>query len=68
MPIILEIEGKDMSERGVKKLDISNIFRVAKSGKVFYLNVTKIAKLFNLKEGDKLRVEIKEKILDTYRD
>jgi len=66
MPIILEIEGKDMSERGVKKLDISNIFRVAKSGKVFYLNVTKIAKLFNLKEGDKLRVEIKEKILETY--
>jgi len=57
-----------MSERGRKKLGISNIFKVAKSGKTLYIDITRVAKMFGLKKGDKLSVEIKEKILDTYKD
>jgi len=57
-----------MSERGREKLGISNIFKVAKSGKTLYIDITRVAKMLGLKKGDKLSVEIKEKILDTYRD
>jgi len=57
-----------MSERGRLKLGISDMFRVAKSGKCLYLDITRVAKLWGLQSGDKLVVEIKEKILDTYRD
>jgi len=57
-----------MSERGRLKLGISDMFRVAKSGKCLYLDITRVAKLWGLQSGDKLVVEIKEKILDTYKD
>jgi len=50
------------------KIGVEQVFRVSSGGDKLYLNITNLAKVFNLKKGDKLRVEIKEKILDTYRD
>jgi len=51
-----------------EKIGIIDVFRVSKSGNKVYINIKKVAKVFNLKEGDKLRVNIIEKILDTYKD
>jgi len=51
-----------------QKIGVEQVFRVSRTGGKLYLNIDKIAKVFKLEKGDKLRVEIKEKILDTYRD
>jgi len=51
-----------------EKIGVEDVFKVSSGGDKLYLNITRLAKIFNLKKGDKLRVEIKEKILDTYRD
>lgn len=49
-----------------EKVDVTQIFRVSKNGDTLYLNVSKLARTFGWKKGDKLRVQIKEKILETY--
>lgn len=49
-----------------EKIGVEQIFRVSLTGDKLYLNITKLAATFKLKKGDKLRVEIKEKILTTY--
>jgi len=49
-----------------EKIGVEQVFRISSGGDKLYLNITEIAKVFNLKKGDKLRVEIKEKILETY--
>ena len=50
------------------KIGIEDVFRVSKSGNKVYINIKKVADTFNLKKGDKIRVEIKEKVVTTYSD
>lgn len=49
-----------------QKVDVTQIFRVSKHGNKRYLNITKLAKTLGWEVGDKLKVHIKEKILETY--
>jgi len=66
LPTTLIIGEKIMPRDHVLPIEIDDVFKVAKSGNTRYIDITRIAKLFRLESGDKLRVEIKEKILETY--
>ena len=55
-------------DRGVERIDITDVFRLSKSKNMHYVNFSKLAKPFGLKRGDKLRITIKEKMLDTYEE
>lgn len=49
-----------------EKIGVEQVFRVSKTGNIIYINLRQIAEVFKLEKGDKIRVQIKEKILETY--
>jgi len=50
-----------------EKIGIVDIFRISKSGRTVYLKMDKkVLEAYDLKVGDKVKVEIKEKVVNTY--